>query len=122
LTVKLYRVNAMKTDKSLERELRKLSNTKDRMYFSQGRWISYRVEIFEGGEWFHPEWMQSKGFGNVWDALESCIVGFPLGTARVVRMEFVTNSIIHRDEVPQHLFLNACAYLGKLKAVPLRKV
>jgi hypothetical protein len=108
-------------DDGLELELQRLALVQDRMYFSQGRWISYRIEIFRDGHWFHPEFMEAKGFQTAWAALESCIRGFPLGSARVVRMEFITNDVINRDELPQHVFFQACAYLGKMDQLHMNR-
>jgi len=97
----------------LQPMLYRLSNTTDKIYGLMGEFhLSWQVEIFRDGEWTSPAWMPL--FKDEESALESCIVGFPLGSARVIRMEAVNNTIFRKEEVTQSQFLLACIKYGKV--------
>ena len=75
-------------------------------------WHSYRVQTLENGVWKHPTFLpvyRSKA-----EAFKACIMGFPLGQARVVLLKFHHETLMEECETPQKEFLWHCLKYGKI--------
>ena len=75
-------------------------------------WHSYRVQTLKDGLWIHPTFLpvyKSKA-----EAYKACIMGFPLGQARVVLLKFHHETLMEECETPQKEFLWHCMRYGKV--------
>ena len=75
-------------------------------------WHSYRVQTLQDGIWVHPTYLPI--YKAKTEAFKACIMGFPLGQARVVLLKFHHETLMEECETPQKEFLAECVKYGKI--------
>ncbi len=86
----------------------------------------YRIEMRGDDGWYTPDWLQIEWQYSLNDkaakdaakesALHSAVIGFSLGSCRVVNVVIHNNTLHDKQEVSQEEFLLALAALDKIQA------